>query len=496
MRKISNNASTLTLNDIDAEAGAGPVTLTFAVDNSQGQLALFPDVDTIAADYAYCTLENVDGEVEICKLNSVNVVSGTVTVARGNGAFPAGHLDAPAAVGGMKAFPAGSRFECRPTAGLFNSFLQRDGDTIHGGIFGAPGLTPEPAESVRIITRHTFDPNTAGPLAPNMLIGEFYFNAKTKKLIVGAVDAADALERWELVPGIYYGSAEPEEYQKTVRTLWYQTTEEVGAETFTRNTLKLWNGTAWVPVISFAHLTSDLILDNDKALQGRHSNGTTIYNLAKVNTVNEVLLGASGAALTRLLGAAVQVESPFRVKQNAAATSWWTLSASAPAGSPRLIIQPTLPGLVAADMQFRTFESDGTVHDTYVLSTGLVRVSNLVPAAPGDLVPLAFLEDALAGLTPTGGIVAAGNVSAGGAASGPLFGCTVSGGAGVYTITLANNATNPVLTATAVGTGNTQVADFCWSFAGPKTITVRTFTAGSQTDPVARAFSFHVVETG
>jgi len=505
MRKISNNASTITLDDIDAEAGSGPITLTFAVDNSQGQLLLFPDVDTIAADYAYCTLENTLGQVEICKLTSVNIIDTTVTVQRGSAAFPPGHLDAPSNgiapnPPGMLAFPAGSRFECRPTAGLFQGMLQRDGDTVHGGVFGDTPEEPELGSST-IITKHSTADNNNGPAIGNIQIGELAFNAKTGKLYAGAVNAADAKVLLELVPGIYYGSAEPEEYQKSRRTLWYQTTDGEGEDVITVNTLKLWTGSAWVPVIHFGRISSNIVLDNDKALQGRLADDTTIYNLAKVNTLNEVQLGATAASLTQVLGQVVQISPRLRLKATTAGLGYWDLLASGVSGTPRMTLAPVVGASVPAEFLLQTVNDSNLFNNFFFTRDGELRISNLVPTAPGDLVPLAYLESALASFV-VAGIVAAGVVGVSGTTPelGGSLGVTgvTRVSTGIFRITLTNELSavnNGVVHATVLSNNATSYGTS--SFVVSKTVVqVNVFFASGGAAPHDGSFQFSVIDCG
>ena len=108
--KTTNNAYGTLAGDIN-----NSVT---TINLSSGQGAKFPSLS--AGEYFYGTLIAVNNTIEIVKVTARSSDALTVTRAQDNTS--------------ASAFSTGDRFELRPTAALFNEFVQKTGDTIDGDL--------------------------------------------------------------------------------------------------------------------------------------------------------------------------------------------------------------------------------------------------------------------------------------------------------------------------------------------------------------------------
>jgi len=507
MRKLTNNASTVLAVKLDALTGDGdpngflvPITLSTAF-----PLINFPNVDVSPSDYAYCTVQAVDGHYEIVKLVELDRDLGTGQIRRGQKAFPAGHPDAPPSTA-LAEFAAGSRFELRVTAGLFADVIQRDGDTLHGGVWAEPPTFP--VASTTIITKHSTsiasgDPGRV-PTLGDLVLGELCWNARTKKIWGEGVNESGSPARHELVSGLHWGgAAEPAAHFRTQGTFWYDAIDF-------HNTLMLWSGSAWVPCIDLTLIQTDIILPNNKALQahGIGAEVASIFDLVKVNAANEGVVGDTDLAMLKLLATTVQVSPKLRIAAANSANGTWDFVAGI-AGMPRLNILPNMSAGLDCMITLNTRNAAGTNRLFTFDERGQITQPNLVPTQDGDLVPLKYLTDYVGGvdLTNAGALLASGQITGPGATVGTQKGCTVARtGLGTYVITLPpasplSNKDNATVLVTAIGGPGAgpkpgAVADIVVWVSSTTTIEVTTYTAGSQTDPADRAFSFLVIDRG
>jgi hypothetical protein len=115
--EFTNNASG-SLSAPIAGVAPGPEDTSLPLQPNEAQL--FPDVITSSGDFFYVTIEDTAGNIEICKCTNRDTVTDTLTVERGQENTTS------------QSFAAGSKVECRPTAGTFDEFLQKLGGTMTG----------------------------------------------------------------------------------------------------------------------------------------------------------------------------------------------------------------------------------------------------------------------------------------------------------------------------------------------------------------------------
>jgi hypothetical protein len=114
---FTNNASG-TLSSPLAGATPGPEDTTLALQTNEA--LLFPATTSADNDFFYASIEDSSGNIEIVKVTNRNVTNDTLTIERGQENTTS------------QSFAAGSRVECRPTAGTFDEFVQRSGSVITG----------------------------------------------------------------------------------------------------------------------------------------------------------------------------------------------------------------------------------------------------------------------------------------------------------------------------------------------------------------------------
>ena len=117
--EFTNNASG-SLSAPIVGAAPGPEDTNLVLQTNEAQL--FPDVTTFSGDFFLVTLEDTSGNIEICKCTNRDTITDTLTVVRGQENTTS------------QSFAAGTKVECRPTAGTFDSFLQKLGGTMTGPI--------------------------------------------------------------------------------------------------------------------------------------------------------------------------------------------------------------------------------------------------------------------------------------------------------------------------------------------------------------------------
>lgn len=115
--EFTNNASG-SLSAPIAGVAPGPESTDLVLQTNEAQL--FPDVTTASGDFFLLTLEDTAGNIEVCKCTNRDTITDTLTVERGQENTTS------------QSFAAGTKVECRPTAGTFNSFLQKLGGTMEG----------------------------------------------------------------------------------------------------------------------------------------------------------------------------------------------------------------------------------------------------------------------------------------------------------------------------------------------------------------------------
>ena len=115
--EFTNNASG-SLSAPIAGVAPGPESTDLPLQTNEAQL--FPDVTTASGDFFLVTLEDTAGNIEVCKCTNRDTITDTLTVERGQENTTS------------QSFAAGTKVECRPTAGTFNSFLQKLGGTMEG----------------------------------------------------------------------------------------------------------------------------------------------------------------------------------------------------------------------------------------------------------------------------------------------------------------------------------------------------------------------------
>jgi len=307
-RVYSNNASTTLINPLNTS------DTIFIVSNTGDAVAQFPDL-TDPADFAIITVENADGSFEIMKLTNVDSGTNQFTVVRGD-TLAVDDIDKTTSI----AFLAGARVELRTTAGAFSSYLQRDGETIHGGVFGATPAAP--AESQTIVVKHST--GTVAPILSDVEIGELAFNAKTRKLYVGGVDALNAKELVELLAGIYVGIGTPDYPSEGM--LWWNPTD---------NALRVYgNDAAWHFCIGESPVTEALKLLNNIALQGRNAADSAWQDLIKINASDEVIAGDTDLTLFSIITAATRVKELLQLRTASDATKGWELFVAMYLGAP------------------------------------------------------------------------------------------------------------------------------------------------------------------
>lgn len=422
MRKYSNNASTTLAASLNPADGVHPATYTVAVENGAGELNSFPDLSD-PDDYAYVTLQNNAGVYEIVKLLEVDLVSGTVTITRGTGAFPTGSADAPP--GSLGTFGIGSRIELRTTAGAFDSVLIRDGDTIHGGVFGATPAEPASGSST-IVTRYSTDA-TADQADVTLATGEIALNAKTRKLYAGVVDGSNNPETIELYPGIFVGTATPT--YATSGMLWFDTNAAVLA-------LKVYDGSTWRLCFGAGSLAADLILANAVALAAKNAAGTDTADLIQLNASDEIIIGDADYSTTQFLSSLVEFGSTLRLIAGGAFGNWDF--AATGFGNSLLTI---VPSANSSGYIFTVKDASGTTRNFTLDLNGFLTVPALTPTADYHVATKKYVDDSVgAGVT----ILAAGNVLSGGSTIGTLVNVdsVVKNSTGQYTVTLVDAASS------------------------------------------------------
>jgi len=467
-RVYSNNASTTLINPLNTS------DTIFIVSNVGDAVAKFPDL-TDPADFAIITVENVDGTFEIMKLTDVNSGTNQFTVVRGS-SFAVDDIDKTPSI----AFLAGARVELRTTAGAFADYLQRDGETIHGGVFGATPAAP--AESQTIITKHST--GTVAPILSDVEIGELAFNAKTRKLYAGGVDALNAKELVELIAATYVGIGVPD--YPTEGMLWWNPTD---------NALRVYgNDAAWHFCIGESPVTEALKLLNNVALQGRNAADSAWKDLLKIDTADDIVIGASDIDFVRLVAAAAKIRAALNIYTDADNAKGWDFLATMYLGAPFLNIKANAANGAAAiiakngagtELPF-TFGNDGYLYlPHYFLPTNNLHVTSK------------YYVDTVANAIPA--LTHAISVGASGAIFGTALGISsvTKGSNGLYTLNLStplSNVNNAVITATArnnVTTGTTVVIAAYPTSVGAIDVRTRINSTLSNTD-----FSLMVYDTG
>jgi hypothetical protein len=115
--EFTNNASGSLRADI-AGVAPGPEDTVLPLQTNEAQL--FPSVTTSSGDFFYVTLEDSAGNIEICKCTNRDTITDNLTVQRAQENTTSQN------------FAAGTKVECRPTAGTFNEFLQKGGGAMTG----------------------------------------------------------------------------------------------------------------------------------------------------------------------------------------------------------------------------------------------------------------------------------------------------------------------------------------------------------------------------
>jgi len=423
-RLYSNNASTTLLNPLNTS------DTVFIVENLNDAVAAFPDL-TDPADYCYITVENVDATFEIMKLTDIDTGTNQFTVVRGD-SFAVDDLDKTTSI----SFLAGARVEIRTTAGSFNNMLQRDGEVIYGGVFGATPAAP--ADVQTLVTKYSTDA-TAVPLGPDLIVGELALNAKTKKLYAACVDSLGNEEITEIVPGMFVGIGIPP--YPTEGQLWWNPTD---------NALRVYgDDAAWHFCIGEDPVTEALKLLNNIALQGRNAADTTWQDLIKLNASDEVIAGDADLTLLSIITAATRVKELLQIRTTADATKGWELYAAMYLGAPFAQLRATAANGALAivakngagtDLPF-TFGNDGYLS----LPHFFLPTSNLHVASK-------YYVDTMVNAVPA--LTHAVSVAAGGAVFGTALGVgsVTKGSAGLYTLNLStplSNVNNAIITATA-----------------------------------------------
>ena len=148
-----------TTNNAYGTLNAGINNSVTTINLSSGQGAKFPSLS--AGEFFYGTLIAVDNTTEIVKVTARSSDALTVTRAQDNTS--------------ASAFSTGDRFELRPTAALFNEFVQKTGDTIDGnltltGVVRFEGSTANDFETTLTVTDPTADRTITFPDATGQVV--------------------------------------------------------------------------------------------------------------------------------------------------------------------------------------------------------------------------------------------------------------------------------------------------------------------------------------
>lgn len=496
MRRFSNNASVLTTELIVGHSGAGPVTdVTFAVDNSGDALDSFPDLST-PGDYAYVTAQNADGLIEIMKLTAVDTLAGTLTVDRGNAAFPANHPDAPVSgdgiTTGMLEFAVGSRIEVRATAGMIEGMLQRNDDTVHGGVWGATPSAPDSADTILI--KYTTDGTVDEADLTTLQTGELAFNAKTRKLYAGAVDNSDNPEPVEIASQVYVQSTEPAANRRTDGTFWFDTTPA-------NMCLYVYNGGTKTLVINFARAVAALLLENDVALQSRNAADSASKDLIKLSADDEAVLGHTGLTLLKVLADFFQIEPTLRIRSTNGTNGYWQINATASGGAGLLQDVPTTDTGVGAQRAIKVKSTGDVVRQFLFDMDGFLQLPVETPTADEHAASKGYVDAQVASVNSS--VFALANVDG---TAGALIGTATnvassSGSGGEYTInfdTAATSVNNLVAVATVRSDSSTPAHSYTAQveYVSASQIIVRVRVNGNNPALSAQSFSVIVYDTG